>query len=201
MSSQSKLKSSLKLPGDKLCAKYLKKHVRFDFSDIYHELELLERNEKRSKCLNKLLQSEHLKTSRAILHQTEIRLAIRYLEKKYKKFWFHKVSAPRLCVHHSGWQKLRVLEISLDSVDETWWVGIPVKWPRKLQCTKSYHKTLSPAVTENCSLKWTKILKRMLLFWKTQNWMKSTLHPELLRFMKLKIETQHPAGANVYLSW
>ena len=50
MSSQSKLKSYLKLSSNKRCAQYLKKHVRFDLSDIYRQLELLERNEKRSKC-------------------------------------------------------------------------------------------------------------------------------------------------------
>ena len=156
MSSQSKLKSSFKLPGDKLCAKYLKKHVRFDFSDIYHELELLERNEKRSKCVNKLLQSEHLKTSQAILHQAEIRLVIRYLEKRYKKFWFHKVDAPRLCVHHAGWLKLWVLEnilgYPLMKLLMSW---NPCSWPRKFQWTKSYDRTLSPAMTENLSLKWS----------------------------------------------
>ena len=98
MSVQSKLKSSLKPAVDRLCTKCLKKKSdRFDFSDLYHELEQLERNVRRSKCVNKLLRGEHMKTSRMILLQIEIKLAIRYLEKKYKKFRFHMVVYPEMC--------------------------------------------------------------------------------------------------------
>ena len=86
MSVKSKPKSSLKPKVDKLCTKCLKKKsVRFDFSDLYQDLEQLECNARRSKCVKQLLKGEHVKTSRLILMQIEIKLAIRYLEKKYKK--------------------------------------------------------------------------------------------------------------------
>ena len=86
MSVQSKLKSSLKPAVEKFCNKCLKKKsVRFAFSDLYQDIEQLERNARRVKSVQQLLRGEHVKTSRLILLQIEIKLAIRYLEKKYKK--------------------------------------------------------------------------------------------------------------------
>ena len=83
---QSKLKSSLKPAVEKFCSKcFKKKSVRFAFSDLYQDIEQLERNARRVKSVQQLLRGEHVKTSRLILLQIEIKLAIRYLEKKYKK--------------------------------------------------------------------------------------------------------------------
>ena len=86
MSAANQLKSALKPVVGTFCKSCLKrKNVRFDFGNLYREMEQLERSERRVKSVQQLLKGEFVTTSRLILLQIEIKLAIRYLERKYKK--------------------------------------------------------------------------------------------------------------------
>ena len=79
-------KYSLKPADDTFYNKCLKKkNVRIDFGDPYRDMEQLERNARRVKSVKQLLKGKYGTTSQLILLQIEIKLAIRYLEKKYKK--------------------------------------------------------------------------------------------------------------------
>ena len=86
MSAENQLKSALKPVVGTFCKSCLKrKNVRFDFGNLYREMEQLERSERRVKSIQQLLKGEFVATSKLILLQIEIKLAIRYLERKYKK--------------------------------------------------------------------------------------------------------------------
>ena len=87
MSAENQLKSSLNPVDGTFCNSCLKrKNVRFDyFGSLYREMEQLERSARRVKSVQQLLKGEFVTTSRLILLQIEIKLTIRYLEKKYKK--------------------------------------------------------------------------------------------------------------------
>ena len=86
MSTETPLKSALKPQVGTLCRSCLRgENVRFNFGDLYQQMENLERSERRVKSVQQLLKGKFVSTSRLILLQIEIRLAIRYLEKKYKK--------------------------------------------------------------------------------------------------------------------
>ena len=86
MSAENQPKSSLKPVVGTFCNNCLKKkNVRFDFGSLYQEMEQLERSARRVKSVQQLLKGEFVTTSRLILLQIEIKLAIRYLERKYKK--------------------------------------------------------------------------------------------------------------------
>ena len=86
MSAEAPLKSALKPQVGTLCRSCLRgKNVRFDFGNLYRQMEHLERSERRVKSVHQLLKGKFVPTSRLILLQIEIRFAIRYLETKYKK--------------------------------------------------------------------------------------------------------------------
>ena len=86
MSAANQLKSTLKPVVGTLCKSCLtKKNVRFDFGNLYREMEQLERSERRVKYIQQLLKGKFVATSKLILLQIEIKLAIRYSERKYKK--------------------------------------------------------------------------------------------------------------------
>ena len=86
MSTENQLKSALKPQVGTFCKSCLRgENVRFDFGNLYRQMEHLERSERRVKSVHQLLKGKFVPTSRLILLQIEIRLAIRYLERKYKK--------------------------------------------------------------------------------------------------------------------
>ena len=89
MSAETQLKSSLKTQSGNVCRNCLRgktaKKVRFNFGTLYEQMETLERSERRVTTVQQLLKGQFVSTSRLILLQIEVRLAIRFLEKKYKK--------------------------------------------------------------------------------------------------------------------
>ena len=86
MSAEAPLKSALKRQSGTLCRSCLRgKNVRFNFGNLYQQMEALERSERRVKSVQQLFKGKFVSTSRLILLQIEVRLAIRYLEKKYQK--------------------------------------------------------------------------------------------------------------------
>ena len=89
MPAEIQLKSSLKTQSGTVCSKCLRgktgKRVRFDFGSLYEQMQTLERSERRVTTIQQLLKGQFVSTSRLILLQIEIRCAIRFLEKKYKK--------------------------------------------------------------------------------------------------------------------
>ena len=89
MSAGNPLKSSLKTQSGTVCRNCLRgktaKNVRFNFGTLYEQMEALERSERRVTSVQQLLKGKFVSTSRLILLQIEVRLAIRFLEKKYKK--------------------------------------------------------------------------------------------------------------------
>ena len=63
-------KYSLKPTDDTFYNKCLKKkNIRFDFSDLYRDIDKLESNARRVKSVKQLLKGEYVKTSRLILLQ------------------------------------------------------------------------------------------------------------------------------------
>ena len=89
MSAETQLKSSLKTQSGTVCRNCLRgktvKNVRFNFGTLYEQMEALERSERRVTSVQQLLKGKFVSTSRLILLQIEVRLAIRYLQRKYQK--------------------------------------------------------------------------------------------------------------------
>ena len=89
MSAGTPLKSSLKTQSGTVCRNCLRektaKNVRFNFGTLYEQMEALERSEQHVKSVQQLLKGKFVSTSRLIMLQIEVRLAIPYLERKYQK--------------------------------------------------------------------------------------------------------------------